>query len=64
MHDSHEEGYRYVQPQACIDELREALKGLLDEHVKLVSSGDCGNWDVETEYPVKCARTTLERTKP
>ncbi len=26
MHDSHEEGYRYARPQACIDELLAALK--------------------------------------
>ena len=26
MHDSHQDGYRYARPQACIDELLAALR--------------------------------------
>lgn len=36
--------------------LAEALEALLKNHVRLVSCGDCGNWDVETEQEVIASR--------
>ena len=44
-----------------IGELREALQALIDSHAALVNSGDCGNWDVETEPEVMQARALLTR---
>lgn len=41
------------------DKLEKALEWLLDNHTGLVNSGDCGNWDVETEVEVGNARAAL-----
>lgn len=40
--------------------LIKALEGLLANHVQLVSSGDCGNWNVEEEAEVIAARALLQ----
>lgn len=42
-------------------ELAGALTELLDNHVQLVSCGDCGSWDVETEAAVIQARSALAK---
>ena len=39
--------------------LREALQGLLSRYVRLVESGDAGNWDAEAEPEVIAAREAL-----
>lgn len=44
-------------------ELRKALEDLLANHVALVASGDCGNWNVETEPAVIAARVALGKAK-
>ncbi len=44
--------------------LRTALQALLDKHVELVASGDCGHWDVEKEPEVIAAREVLAATAP
>lgn len=41
------------------DTLRKALHDLLDHYVKLVNSGDAGNWDPEKEKVVIQARAAL-----
>ena len=42
------------------DAMVEALEALITSHVDLVSSGDCGCWDVETEDAMIQARTALK----
>lgn len=44
--------------------LRDALEGLIDRYTSLVCSGDCGNWDPESEEEVYHARQALEKTDP
>lgn len=46
---------------AAAPELLEALQGLLKNHVDLISSGDCGNWDVEQEPEVIAARLAIKK---
>lgn len=46
-----------------VEQLREALRGLVSRYVGLVLSGDAGNWDAETEQEVITARKVLEETK-
>lgn len=38
---------------------RTALVDLLDHYLELVNSGDCGNWDPETEPVVIAARKAI-----
>lgn len=45
----------------CHDDLVAALKFLLDDHVALISSGDCGNWNAESTPEVKAARAALAK---
>jgi hypothetical protein len=42
-----------------IQEVREALSGLLDHYTQLVNSGDAGNWNPEKEPQVIAARRAL-----
>lgn len=51
---------RHHSEPCLFDQLHEALKHLLEHYVELARSGDCGNWDPETEEPVKKARAALE----
>ena len=44
-------------------DLLEALRNLLDNHITLVSSGDCGNWDVESEDEVVAARAAIAKAE-
>lgn len=46
--------------QAEVERLKAALNDLLERHVALVGSGDCGNWDVEKEEAVIAARAALQ----
>ena len=46
---------------ASAPDLYKALDALLTRYVGLASSGDCGNWDPETEPEVIAARTLLSR---
>jgi len=45
------------------DKLRVALDNLLNRHVSMVSSGDCGNFDVELDTEVIAARKALASTQ-
>jgi hypothetical protein len=45
---------------ARVAELEAALRGLVHNHDQLVSSGDCGFWDVEKEPEMIAARAALE----
>ena len=66
-HDSHEEGYRYVQPQACIDELRAALEAIIDpfQAVEAIACASEGKPLTATgQALLNQARATLEKTKP
>jgi len=40
-----------------------ALIGLIDRHSELVSSGDCGFWDVENEDAMKAARAAIAKAE-
>jgi hypothetical protein len=40
-----------------------ALEGLLENHCSLVSSGDCGFWNVEEESEVIQARAAIEEAR-
>lgn len=56
-----------LQPVAVPGELvamREALAGLLDHYVQLVTSGDAGFWNPEKEEIVIAARKALTSTPP
>lgn len=44
--------------------LFEALKQFVSEYVALINSGDCGNWDPETEEKVIKARAALSSAQP
>lgn len=57
-----------AQAEVVTDALLEALHALLDNHVQLVyvqlvSCGDCGNWDVETEEAVIAARAAIAKAE-
>ena len=54
-----EVGIKNAALTARVKELEEALGNLLKNHVRLVESGDCGSWDVETEKEVIEARAAL-----
>lgn len=44
-------------------EVVEALENFLKMYVAMVNSGDCGNWDPETDVEVIQARAALARIK-
>lgn len=46
---------------AAAPDMIEALRGLLERHVQLVTCGDCGTWDVEEEPEVIVARAALSK---
>lgn len=48
---------------AAAPDLYEALKKFLDSYLRLVNSGDCGNWNPETEAVVIAARAALQRAE-
>ena len=48
---------------AATPDLLYALDDLLSNHVSLVCSGDCGNWDVETEASVISARAAIRKAR-
>lgn len=70
MHDSHEEGYRYLRPQACIDELLAALEKAaanldmtadwLEDDTTITG---CGGTIKGIRYDAKRARAIIKRTK-
>ena len=67
MRHAHRLGVRTAKAQSSMtalaterDALRDALSGLLKRHTALVESGDCGNWDCETEDEVIAARAALK----
>jgi hypothetical protein len=43
--------------------LEPVLRDLADKHAELVSSGDCGSWDVEKEPEMIAARAALAKQK-
>jgi hypothetical protein len=43
----------------AVSKLREAAENFLDSYLALVNSGDCGNWDPETEAEVIALRQAL-----
>lgn len=42
-------------------ELLAALQSLLENHVELCNSGDCGHWDVEGDPQVIAARAAINK---
>jgi hypothetical protein len=46
---------------AAAPEILNALVSLVNRHVRLVSSGDCGSWDVEKEYEIIEARAAIAK---
>jgi hypothetical protein len=42
-----------------IERLREGSIGLLDHYTGMINSGDCGNWDPESDEPVIRLRAAL-----
>lgn len=44
--------------------LYRAASAMLERYVRLVESGDAGNWDAETEEEVIELRKALNETKP
>ena len=48
---------------AEIEKLRMALGALLQDHVDLIGSGDCGFFDAEEQPEVIAARAALEDSK-
>ena len=45
------------------DALADVLETLTECYVGLVSSGDCGNWDAETDVEVMAARALLAQVR-
>jgi hypothetical protein len=43
----------------CMTTLRQAAENFLNSYLALVNSGDCGNWDPETEAEVIALRQAL-----
>jgi hypothetical protein len=50
----------YEAEKAYYKKLQSALEDLLDHYIRMVKSGDCGNWNPETEPVVIKARKALE----
>lgn len=48
---------------AAAPELLDALKSLIDGYIELVNSGDCGNWDPETDKEVIQARAAIAKAE-
>lgn len=46
---------------AAAPDLLAALNGLLNEHVALVGSGDCGSWDYEKDDCIVAARAAIKK---
>lgn len=46
---------------AAAPDLLSALRGFLEMYVAMVNSGDCGNWDAETEPQVIAARAAIAK---
>jgi hypothetical protein len=45
------------------DELLNASKEFLDRYVTLINSGDCGNWNPETEDVVIAMRAAIAKVE-
>ncbi len=52
-----------IQLAARVAELEKALNELLDRYTGMVNSGDCGNWNPETEDCVIKARAAMKEDK-
>ena len=52
-----------ARQQTEIDKLNKALINLLEGHIELVNSGDCGSWNPETDDEVVQARQALAGDK-
>ena len=48
---------------AASPDLEEALQAMLDRYLRLVNSGDAGDWDPEDEYCVIAARAALSKAR-
>jgi hypothetical protein len=48
---------------AAAPDLYAALEVLLEDSVQLANSGDCGNWDPETQAPIIAARAALAKAR-
>jgi hypothetical protein len=48
----------------AIQALADALQAMVDNHVRMVNSGDCGNWDPEAENQIIQARAALAVAAP
>lgn len=57
-----QEGYPGIAHD--FETMRTALQQLLTRYTELVNSGDCGNWDPETELEIQDARAALHRANP
>ena len=58
-----DESILLAQLRSLNNELVEVLKALLEDHVRLVNSGDCGFWDVELEPEVIAARAVISKAE-
>ena len=45
------------------EKLLDALMGLTEMYVEMVDSGDCGNWDPETDNEVIAAREAIKQAE-
>jgi hypothetical protein len=45
------------------DELLAALKGITEMYVRLINSGDCGNWDPEEDKEVIASRAAIAKAE-
>lgn len=67
QHDGVCNGYKYMtnvfkpMRRKVVDPLEEAAEALLDKYVATINSGDCGNWDPETEEEVINLRKALSQ---
>jgi hypothetical protein len=59
-HGGESEGYPGIAHD--FETMRTALAQLLTRYTELVNSGDCGNWNPETELEVRDARAALAAT--
>lgn len=58
--ECHTQGMLAHLAQARVAALEEALGGLLEHYLRLANSGDCGNFDPETDPEVIAVRETLK----